>query len=214
VKEIVRIAKKYDAYIMVDEAHSMGFMGEHGRGLCEAEGLLDQVDFILGTFSKSVGTIGGFCVSNHASLETIRYAARSYLFTASLPPAVVEAARANLKTITEKPEIREKLWDNARRLYSGLKEMGFNIGPDVTPVMGVVFEGVEQTISAWNILLEHGVYVNMALPPATPHGISLLRCSVCAAHTTAQIDFILEGFRKISETHLSDTDAKEVANLR
>ena len=192
--DLVAVAKKHDAYIVVDEAHSLGVIGEGGRGLAEAEGVLDQVDFVIGTFSKSVGTIGGFCVSNHAELDVIRFAARAYLFTASLPPSVVASAGRTLARIAAEPELRTRLWANTDRVYDGLSDLGFAVGPHKTPVIGVRMPSVEAGILIWRTLLEHGVYVNLALPPATPQSVCLLRCSVCAAHSAEQLDRVLQAF--------------------
>lgn len=194
LKALVAIAQKHGCYVMVDEAHSLGVLGENGRGLTEECGLEDEVDFIIGTFSKSVGTIGGFCVSNHAALETIRVTARSYIFTASLPPAVVVSAAANLRQITEKPELRKALWRNADHLYDGLVRLGYGVGPEKTPVIGIRMPSVPEGLHVWNRLLQNGVYVNLAVPPATPKGLCLLRCSVCALHTPEEIDQVLSVF--------------------
>jgi 7-keto-8-aminopelargonate synthetase-like enzyme len=194
LKEIVEISKRYGAYIMVDEAHSLGVLGENGRGLAELAGVEDQVDFIIGTFSKSVGTIGGFCVSNHKGLETMRLAARAYMFTASLPPSVVASAAVNLAHIQNRPELRKNLWRNTDIVYDGLKALGFEVGPEKTPVIGVKMPGVFEGLEVWKTLIDNGVYVNLALPPATPNGVCLLRCSVCAAHTPEQLEAVLKAF--------------------
>lgn len=196
LEDIVKVSKTHNAYIMVDEAHSLGVLGVNGRGLAEECGVEDQIDFVVGTFSKSVGTIGGFCVSNHAGLENMRFAARSYLFTASLPPAVVAAARSNLNHISQTPSLRRTLWQNTNAIYEGFKRLGLEVGPEKTPVIGVKMPSVEYGMSMWQTLLDHGVYVNMALPPATPNGICLLRCSVCAALDKEQIAVILKTFEK------------------
>lgn len=199
LKEIVEVSKRNGAYIMVDEAHSVGVLGETGRGLAEREGVEDDIDFTTGTFSKSFGTIGGFCVSNHAALETIRLTARAYMFTASPTPSIVASAAANLENIRTRPEIRARLWQNTDKIYDGLKALGFKIGDEKTPVIGVQMPSIPEGLLVWQTLLEHGVYVNLALPPATPNGICLLRCSVCAAHSDAQIETIFAAFRAAKE---------------
>lgn len=197
LKEIAAAAKKYGAYFVVDEAHSIGVYGDTGRGMVQELGIEDQVDFILGTFSKSVGTIGGFCVSNHEELDSLRLAARSYLFTASLPPSIVASASETLKRIGSDPSLREALWKNTDIIYDGLKDLGFDVGPDKNPVVGVFMPSLPEGLQAWNSLLEKGVYVNLALPPATPEGVCLLRCSVSAGHTKEQLETVLKAFAEI-----------------
>jgi 8-amino-7-oxononanoate synthase len=198
--EIARIKEQYGALLMVDEAHSLGVLGQRGRGLAEAEGCLDKVDFIVGTFSKSLGTIGGFCVSNHPELDLVRYASRSYIFTASPSPATIASVRSALALLEAGTDLRDKLWDNARRLYSGLKQQGFELGPQPGPVVAVYTESSEQTLRCWAALLEQGIYVNLVLPPAAPDGKTLLRCSVSAAHTSEQIDRLLQAFSALPQT--------------
>jgi 8-amino-7-oxononanoate synthase len=195
--EMVRVAKKHGAMVLSDEAHSMGFFGPNGRGVYEAQGVEGDVDFIVGTFSKSVGTVGGFCVSNHPKFEAIRLACRAYIFTASLPPSVVATAATSIRKLMFAHNKRAHLWENARRLHGGLKAMGFKLGtenPD-SAIIAVILEDQEQAVRIWQGLLEGGLYVNMARPPATPAGTYLLRCSLCAEHTTEQIDRILGMFR-------------------
>jgi 8-amino-7-oxononanoate synthase len=197
--EIVRIKEQYGALLMVDEAHSLGVLGQRGRGLAEAAGCLDKVDFIVGTFSKSLGTIGGFCVSNHPELDLVRYASRSYIFTASPSPATIASVRSALALLEAGTDLRTKLWDNAHRLYDGLKQQGFVLGPEPGPVVAVYTDSKEQTLLCWATLLERGIYVNLVLPPAAPDGKSLLRCSVSAAHSTEQIDQLLEAFSALPQ---------------
>jgi 8-amino-7-oxononanoate synthase len=207
--EIADVTTRHGAYLLVDEAHSLGVAGATGRGLAQARGVEDKVDFTIGTFSKSVGTIGGFCVSNHPELDMVRFAARAYLFTASLPPAVVASASETLKRIAAEPALRANVWHNTDIVYDGLAAMGFQVGPEKTPVIGVRMPGVEVGIAVWRTLLENGVYVNLALPPATPQGVCLLRCSVCAAHTQAQLDHVLHAFRRAADVMASYANAAE-----
>ena len=183
--------------VLSDEAHSMGFYGPNGRGVYEEQGCEGDVDFIVGTFSKSVGTVGGFCVSNHPKFEAIRLACRPYIFTASLPPSVVATAAASIRKLRFAHNKRAHLWENARTLHGGLKEMGFRLGtekPD-SAIIAVILEDQEQAVTMWQALLDGGLYVNMARPPATPAGTYLLRCSLCAEHTAEQVTRILEMFR-------------------
>ena len=195
--EIAALKRKYGAWLLVDEAHSMGVLGDHGRGLAEAAGVEADVDFTVGTFSKSLGGIGGFCVSRHPEIDLIRYVCRSYVFTASPSPATIASVREALRIIADRPELRTQLWANATRLYQGLKEFGFEVGPDLTPIVAVRMPNRETTLLAWKALLDLGVYVNLVFPPAAPAGMSLLRCSVSAAHTPQQIDKIINTFAEI-----------------
>jgi 8-amino-7-oxononanoate synthase len=197
--EIVALKKRFGCLLMVDEAHSLGVLGENGRGLAEEVGVEDDVDFIVGTFSKSLGGVGGFCVSNHAELDLVRFASRPYIFTASPPPSVVASTRAALHALRTRPELRTRLWKNANHLYSRLHELGYKLGPEVGPVIAAELGTPEEALAFWRRLVESGVYVNLMLPPATPNGQSLVRCSVSAAHTEAQIDRICEVFAALRD---------------
>jgi 8-amino-7-oxononanoate synthase len=196
LKEMVAVAKKHGAMVLSDEAHSMGFYGPNGRGVYEAQGLEGQVDFVVGTFSKSVGTVGGFCVSNHPKFEAIRFACRPYIFTASLPPSVVATAAASIRKLKTATAKRERLWSNARALHGGLKAKGFRLGTETpdSAIVAVILDDQAQAVAMWQALLESGLYVNVARPPATPAGTFLLRCSLCAEHTPDQITRILAMF--------------------
>ncbi len=188
LKAMVEVAKRHGAYILVDEAHSMGVLGERGCGLAEQEGVLDQVDFIVGTFSKSLGAVGGYCVSNHDEFDILRVACRPYMFTASLPPATVASVRAALAAVRERPQLRARLWSNVHRLYGALDAAGFQLGATPSPIVAACLPSEALTLAMWRALLEAGYYVNVGLPPATPSGESLLRCAISAAHSDAQID--------------------------
>lgn len=196
--EIAAAKREYGAYLLVDEAHSLGVLGERGRGLSEETGVEDSIDFIVGTFSKSLGATGGFCVSDHPEVDLARYISRPYIFTASPCPSVIASTRVALRKLRTEPALRVRLWDNARRLYDELKGLGFRLGPDPSPIIAARFGQKEETIAFWNGLLQQGVYVNMILPPAAPDGGSLLRCSVSAAHTPDQIDRICEAFASVT----------------
>ena len=182
---------------MVDEAHSLGLYGENGRGLVEEYDLMNDVDFIVGTFSKSLGSIGGFCVSKHPQLKLVRYASRPYIFTASPSPSVIATTREALKKVQQGQGLREKVWRNAKHLYEAFVELGLDIGPTVSPVIGVSFQDREKAFSCWQDLLSLGIYTNLILPPAAPDGGSLIRCSVTAAHSETQVDSIISAFKKV-----------------
>lgn len=197
--DIAAIKKSYGAWLLVDEAHSLGILGDHGRGLAEEVGVEADVDFVVGTFSKSLGATGGYCVSDHPQLDAIRYAGRPYIFTASPSPSVIASTRKALEMLQARPELRVQLWKNARSLYESLTDMGFTLGPQVSPVVAVRLEDKKQAFGAWMQLLEQGVYVNLVLPPAAPDGSALLRCSMSAAHTPEQIDRIVEAFSTLPD---------------
>ena len=194
--KMVPLAKQYGAMVLVDEAHSMGFIGDNGRGVAEAQGVIDQVDFIIGTFSKSVGTVGGFCVSNHPKFEILRLVTRPYVFTASLPPSVVATAATSIRKLMHGRAKRDHLWENSRRLHAGLKALGFTLGTEEpqSAIIAVIMPDLETGAAMWEALLHEGLYVNLARPPATPAGMTLLRCSLCAEHSEAQVGEILGMF--------------------
>jgi 8-amino-7-oxononanoate synthase len=194
LKEIVDVKRQCGAHLLVDEAHSMGVLGERGRGLAEAVDVEGDVDFIVGTFSKSLGAIGGFCVSDADDFDILRVVSRPYMFTASLPPAVVASTLKALRRAEEDKSLRHQLQSNAERLFQGLNALGFTTGPRVSPIVAVVMPDLPAALSMWNGLLAGGVYLNLALPPATPANRPLLRTSISAAHTPEQIDEVLSVF--------------------
>ena len=197
IREIAEIKARHGACLFVDEAHSLGVLGEQGRGLAEEAGVLHEVDFIVGTFSKSLGTTGGFCVSRHAELALFPYVSRPYMFTASPSPAVVECTRSALRALRSRPELKARLWRNATRLYEGLTQIGIGVGDAPSPVIAIRLGDRATALAAWRGLLDAGVYVNLMLPPAAPGGGSLLRMSASAAHTKAQIDKIVDAVRRV-----------------
>lgn len=182
--------------LLVDEAHGMGFFGRHGRGVYEEAGIEDMVDFVVGTFSKSVGTVGGFCVSNHPKFEILRLVCRPYTFTASLPPAVMACAATSIRKLMTAHDKRARLWDRSRMLHAGLRAAGFRLATDTpeSAIVSVLMPDQVTTVRMWQALLELGVYVNMARPPATPTGVFLLRCSICAEHSVDEVEDIITRF--------------------
>jgi 7-keto-8-aminopelargonate synthetase-like enzyme len=198
LKEMIGVAKAQGAMVLVDEAHSMGFIGPNGRGVAEDQGVLDQVDFVIGTFSKSVGTVGGFCVSNHPKFEILRLVCRPYVFTASLPPSVVATAATSIRKLMYAGNKRAHLWENSRTLHRGLKERGFQLGTDSpqSAIISVIMPDLERGAAMWEALLKEGLYVNLARPPATPAGMTLLRCSLCSEHSAEQVQTIIGMFER------------------
>lgn len=198
--EMIAIKKRFGAYLVLDEAHSVGVLGPAGRGLAEELGLLDDVDVLTGTFSKSFGTVGGFCVSSLPDFEVMRVVCRPYMFAASLPPAVIASTSAALRALQTTPALRLRLWRNIPVLYNGLRAAGFTVGPHEGPIVAVAAgKGRDLAVHTWRQLLEAGYYVNLALSPATPGGISLLRCSVSAAHSVEQLQGLVDALTQIAQ---------------
>jgi 8-amino-7-oxononanoate synthase len=195
--------------LLVDEAHSFGVLGPNGRGLADEAGLEDEVDFVVGTFSKSVGAIGGFGAGDHPYFDYLRYAMRPYMFMASSSPASVATSIAAIRKLAAEPQRRHRLQENSARLFQGFQNLGLDVGCDVvSPVIAVKCPDEPSTIAMWNALLKAGVYVNIALPPGTPNKLCLLRCSVSAAHSDADIDRIVELFGTV----VAQGHGKKVAN--
>jgi 8-amino-7-oxononanoate synthase len=161
--------------------------------------MLDQVDFVVGTFSKSLGAIGGFCASNHPKFGLMRLTSHPYMYTASLSPSNVASVQAALRLLRAKPELRDRLHANARAHYDGLTALGFTVCAKDGPIIAVRVGDPEEAALVWNRLMKYGVYVNLAIPPGTPNGVSLLRCSVSAAHTDADIEGIRSAFAKVAQ---------------
>jgi len=197
IREIVEVKRESGAYLMIDEAHSLGILGSRGLGRAEEEGCLQEMDFVLGTFSKSLGSVGGYCVSDHAGLDAVRHSMRAYMFTASSTPASIATVRAALSVMQARPELRTRLRLHFERVYAGLKKLDFVLGPEPGPVVAARFEDPAEALCAWRRLLSAGVYVNLVVPPATPGQYSLLRCSLSAAHSDEEIDRILAGYSRI-----------------
>ncbi len=196
--DFVEVKKKHGFQLLVDEAHSFGVLGKNGRGLADEAGLEDDVDFVVGTFSKSIGAIGGFGAGNHPLFNMLRYTSRPYMFTASPSPATVATSLAAIRKLRAEPERRERLAVNSARLFNGFKSLGLALGCDgVSPIVAVNCPDEVTTIAMWNALLNAGVYVNIALPPGTPGKQCLLRCSVSAAHTFEDIDRIIALFGEV-----------------
>lgn len=199
LREFVQVKNEWGAVLIVDEAHSMGVLGETGRGLAEAEGVEDDVDFVIGTFSKSLGGVGGFCVSDMDGFDIMRVACRPYMFTASSPPGVIAATSEALRQLRKRPELRHALLHNAHTFYNGLREAGFRTGPEASPVVSAVMPDPETAMMFWRQLLARGIYVNVSMPPATPNGLTVLRSSVSAAHSDLQIRHAVNSFAAVAQ---------------
>ena len=194
---IVKLAKAYGARIMVDDAHAIGVLGDGGRGTAEHFGLENEVDLIMGTFSKSLAAIGGFIAGPSEVISWIKHLARSMMFSASLPPSLVAAVSTALDIIEEQPELRARLWRNTHKMLKGYKTLGYDTGTSETPIIPVVIKDTMKTYEMCRLLFENGVFVNAVISPAVPQGRELLRTSYMATHTEEQLDKVLTAFEKV-----------------
>ncbi len=186
--EISKLAEKYNANIMVDDAHGLGVVGRNGRGTADHFGLTDKVDLIMGTFSKSLASIGGFIAADHDTINFLKHNARSLIFSASIAPANAASALAALDIMETEPERLQKLWDNTHYAMKLLKEAGFDTGHTVTPIIPIFIRDDFKTFSITKMLLEEGVFVNPVVSPAVASSSSMLRFSLMATHTFEQIE--------------------------
>ena len=186
--DIVKVCKKYNARLMVDDAHGIGVLGETGRGTAEHFGLEKDVDVIMGTYSKSLASIGGFAVADDEVIHYMKHHARPLIFSASPPPASVAAVIAALEIIDQEPGRRERLWHNTKKMMKAFKQMGFDTGVAETPIIPLVMGEMEQAFMMWKILGEAGVFVNPVVPPAVPQGHCMIRTSYMATHTDEMLD--------------------------
>ncbi len=196
---MVELAKKYGARIMIDDAHSVGVLGAHGRGTAEHFGLEDQVDIVMGTFSKSFASIGGFIAGDEQIIHYIKHHSRSLIFSASPPPASVATVLACLDILEKEPERRERLWAVTNKMRKGFRELGFNTGNSETPIIPVIIGDDDTTFAFWKALFENGVYTNPVISPAVPPGMSLIRTSYMATHTDQEMDTVLGVFEKVGK---------------
>lgn len=198
--EIVKLCQSYEAVVMVDDAHSVGVLGENGRGTPEHFGVEHAVHITMGTFSKSFASMGGFIATDFEIIDYIKHHSRPLIFSASMAPATVAAVIAALDIIEREPERREQLWRNATHLRSGLQELGFNTGRSETPIIPVILGDDTLTFRFWRALFDRGIFTNAAVRQAVAPGGSLLRTSVIATHTPVQIDRVLEAFHEVGRT--------------
>lgn len=196
--EIVPVCRKYGARLMVDDAHSLGVLGG-GRGTAHHFGLQGQVDLVMGTFSKSFASVGGFLAGSKEAIHWVQVFARPFIFSASLPPPNVATVLACLDVMEQEPERAERVVKIGERVRRELKGMGYNVGTSQTPIIPIVIGDMMDTMKAWKILFGAGIYTNVALPPAVPPNEALLRTSYMATHTDEQIDRVLETFKRLKD---------------
>jgi len=199
VPSLVRLCQKYGAALALDDAHSVGVLGPRGDGTAAHFGLTDEVDIIVGTFSKSLASIGGFVAGSESVIHFLKHHSRPLIFTAALPPANTAGVLAALAIMIAEPERRTRLWENTVRMREGLKAMGFDIGQTQTPIIPVLIGTLERTFLFWRKLFDAGVFTNPVVPPAVPPAECRLRTSLMATHTADQIDFALETFGRLGK---------------
>ena len=195
--ECARLCREYNAELMVDDAHGIGVMGENGAGTSNHFGLTDQVKIIMGTFSKSLASLGGFIASDEDTVEYLKHSSRTMIFSASISPPNTAAARAALKIMKREPERRERLWENTARMKMGLEALGFDTRKSQTPIIPVLVGDPIITFKMCALLQDEGVFVNPVMAPAVPDGENILRISLTATHTPMQVDFALDKLEKV-----------------
>jgi 8-amino-7-oxononanoate synthase len=197
--EIVALAEKYNASIMVDEAHSLGVFGKTGAGVCEHFGLTDKVDIIMGTFSKSLGTIGGFVAADKNIINFLKHNSRTLIFSASITPASTACVLAALDVMVEESWRQDQLWENTHRAFAGFKNAGFEIGHTTTPIIPLYVRDNEKTFILTRMLMDDGIFVNPVVSPAVPSQDTLIRYNLMATHTAEQIDESIEKITKAAK---------------
>ncbi len=199
VPELVRLAQRYGAALVLDDAHATGVLGPKGDGTAAHFGMIEDVDLIVGTFSKSLASIGGFVTGSESVIHFLKHHSRPLIFTAALPPANTAGVLAALDVMIEEPHRREMLWENTRRLHEGFRSLGFDIGATQTPIVPVLIGTLERTFLFWRRLYDAGVFTNPVVPPAVPPDECRLRTSLMATHTPDQIDFVLDQFARLGK---------------
>jgi 8-amino-7-oxononanoate synthase len=196
---VVELKKKYNARLMVDDAHSIGVLGPNGNGTAAHFGLEDEVDITMGTFSKSFVSIGGFIATDFDVIDYIKHHGRALIFSASMPPASVAAVRAALEIIKSEPERRERLWRNTTKMHEGFQAMGYNTGTSETPIIPVLIGEDIKTFYFWKTLFENGIFSNPVVTPAVPPGQALIRTSYMATHTDEELNQVLDIFQRVGK---------------
>ena len=197
--KLVELAKKYDASIYVDEAHSLGVLGREGRGVCDHFGLTDDVDVIMGTFSKSLASIGGFVAADESIINWLRHNSRSYIFSASATPAATASALAALEIMQEEPERIENLWKVTNLALEGFRSLGFEIGHTQTPIIPLFIRDNDKTFMFTKMLFDEGIFVNPVVSPAVPSNDTLIRFNLMATHTKEQVAIALDKMEKCAK---------------
>ena len=197
--EICRLAEKYGAVVMVDDAHAVGVLGENGSGTASHFGLTDKVHLIMSTFSKSLASLGGFIASDEATIEYLKHTSKALIFSASMSPANTAAVLEALKIMISEPERIQNLWRNTEKMKQGLISIGFDLGQSQTPILPVYCHDAMATFKMCKILEQEGVFVNPVVPPGVPPGMELIRLSLMATHTDRQIEFALEKLEKVGK---------------
>lgn len=197
VPGLLKLAQQYGSALAIDDAHSVGVLGPRGDGTAAHFGLTDEVDIIVGTFSKSLASIGGFIAGSESVIHYLKHHARPLIFTAALPPANTAGVLAALEILIAEPERRERLWHNTKRFQEGIRSLGFDIGPTQTPIVPVLIGTMHNTFAFWRKLFDAGVFTNPVVPPAVPPDECRLRASLMATHTDDQIDSALETFGRL-----------------
>ncbi len=197
--EVVRLAKKYHARVLVDDAHGTGVLGKRGQGTTSHFGLEADVDIIVVTFSKSFASLGGAVLAKEPIIHYLKHHSRALIFSASMPPAAVQSVSKAIDIIKREPERIDKLWHNTNKMKKGFEDMGYNTGVSETPIIPVVIGEMDDCFKFWKMLTDDGIFVNPVVPPAVPHGQCLIRTSYMATHTDEQLDRALEAFHRIGK---------------
>ncbi len=196
---LVKLCQHYGAALAVDDAHSIGVLGPNGDGTAAHFGLTEETDIVVGTFSKSLASIGGFVAASESVIHYLKHHSRPLIFTAALPPANTAGVLAAMDVMISEPERRTSLWANTRRFQEGCRSLGFEIGPTETPIVPILIGTMEHTFMFWRQLFDAGVFTNPVVPPAVPPDQCRLRASLMATHTTDQIDSVLETFGRLGK---------------
>lgn len=196
---LIELAEKYDCRVYVDDAHSVGVLGKHGRGTGEYYNLEDKIDISMGTFSKSFASIGGFIAADEPVIHYIKHHARAFIFSASMPPASVATVLACLDIIESEPERLEQLWKNTEKMREGYKSLGFDTGDSAAPIIPIKIGVDEHCMAFWKLMYENGIFANNAISPAVPPNEAIIRTSYMATHTEDELNKVLEIFAKLGK---------------